>query len=154
MSLEVHRATAARDFRDVRALFVAYEDELPARLRHGSVPGAIELQKAYAEPNAAFLAVSAGEGIGCVAVTRVDEETGLVRHLFVLPRSRGLGAARALVQVAIAFLRDRGYRRVVLDTEKDVLQPAYRLYRSLGFEECAPHGPVTYDTATFMELFL
>ena len=53
---------------------------------------------------------------------------------------------------AIAFARDSGFHRLVLDTEKSELVAAYRLYRSLGFEECAPFASVSYDTPTFMEL--
>ena len=89
---------------------------------------------------------------GCVAVTEIDLETAVLKRLFVRSCYRGVGAARALIETALAFLRDRGYRRVVLDTEKERLRPAYELYRSLGFEECAPYGEVDYRFPTFMEL--
>jgi putative acetyltransferase len=154
VTLEVGRVKSERDFLRLHRLFLEYELDLPPRLRHGVVPEVRELQDAYAAPNAAFLAAIGAKPIGCVAVTRVEEETGLLRHLFVRPQSRGLGAARALVDAVLSFLRRGGYRRVVLDTDKDALLPAYRLYRALGFAECAPHGPVAYDTATFMELRL
>lgn len=154
MALAVSRAATERDYLELRLLFLEYELDLPHRLRHGRVPDASELESAYAEPNAAFLARRDGAPIGCVALTRRDGKTGLLRHLFVRPQSRGLGAARALVERVVEYLRAAGCRRVVLDTDKDVLQPAYRLYRNLGFAECAPHGIVGYDTPTFMELLL
>ena len=86
------------------------------------------------------------------ADSRTDSELALLLRLFVTPKSRGHGAARSLVSAAVEFLREGGYRRVVLDTHKEQLEPAYRLYRSLGFEECEPYRAVTYDCPTFMEL--
>ena len=58
------------------------------------------------------------------------------------------------MEVALAFLEQHDYRRVVLDTEKQRLQTAYNLYRSFGFEECAPYAEVDYRCPTFMELRL
>ncbi len=154
MTLAIHRIASERDFHDLHHLFLEYELELPPRLRHGVVPTVRELQDAYAEPNAAFLATFDGTAAGCVAVTLLDRDTGLLRHLFVRPQSRKLGAARALVEEVLAFARRGAHRRVVLDTDKAALPAAYRLYRSLGFTECAPHGPVSYETPTYMELLL
>ncbi len=91
---------------------------------------------------------------GCVAVSEIGLEIAVLKRLFVRPRYRGAGAARALVEVALAFSRGHGYRRVVLDTEKRRLRPAYELYRSFGFEECAAYGEVDYRCPTFMELKL
>lgn len=154
MTSAIHRIACERGFRDLHHLFREYELELPPPLRHGVVPSVRELQDAYAEPNAAFLATHDGVPAGCVAVTLLDRETGLLRHLFVQPQSRKFGVARALVEEVLAFARRGGRRRIVLDTDKEVLQPAYRLYRALGFAECAPHGPVSYDRPTYMELLL
>jgi hypothetical protein len=58
------------------------------------------------------------------------------------------------VAEALTFLRESGYRRVVLDTDKERLRAAYELYGSLGFSECEPYGPVDYASPTFMELRL
>lgn len=154
MNIEVASVQAEEDFRRLYELFAEYEAWLPQDLRHGSVPDVDDLKAAYAGRNAAFLATHDGRAIGCVAVMARDRETALLRHLFVTPQSRGLGAARSLVTRAIAFVRESGFLRIALDTEKERLKPAYRLYRSLGFEECRPHGEVEYGSPTFMELLL
>jgi putative acetyltransferase len=142
------------DFNALRELFVEYEADLAEMLRHGSVPDVAALHARYAGNAAAFLAVQNGYPIGCVCITRFDSETALLARLFVRPQARGFGAARALVERAIAFARESGLRAIVLDTNKQQLLPAYRLYESLGFRECEPFMTVSYECPTFMELQL
>ncbi len=154
MPIEARLAESARDFEELRRLFLEYEADLPPELRHGPVPSVAALRRDFAEPNAAFLATIEGENVGCVAMTPRDGTTAVIRHLFVAPHGRGRGAARILVERVIERARATGYRRVALDTHKGQLQPAYLLYRGLGFEECAPHGEVDYESPTFMELWL
>ena len=134
---------------------IEYEADLPPELRHGSVPSVADLQAEYAGRRAAFVAISSEDrAIGCVAVTVLDATTAVLLRLFVSPRDRGRGVARSLVEAAIAFARENGYRRIVLDTHKAQLPAAYRLYQSLGFVECGPLTAVTYECPTFMELNL
>jgi putative acetyltransferase len=150
--IEVTPAKSDSDFERLHDLFVAYEADLPEDLRHGAVPPIHELRATYGQDNAAFLALIGVEAIGCVAVRELDAQTALLLRLFVRPASRGLGAARLLSSAAIEFAKDGGYRRVVLDTNKVQLKAAYRLYRSLGFQECDAFTAVTYACPTFMEL--
>ena len=149
------RAVAGEaEFRALRGLFVEYEADLPAHLRHGAVPGLAKLIGTYAGNNRAFLAMADGAAIGCVAVREFDRQSALLLRLYVKPAHRGLGVARTLVESVIGFARERNRRRVILDTNKAALDPAYRLYRSMGFAECEPFSAVTYACPTFMELRL
>jgi GNAT superfamily N-acetyltransferase len=118
------------------------------------VPDFESVCRGYDEPNGAFVATDAGNSVGCVAVTHLDVSSALVLRLFVKPNARGGGTGRKLVDAALAFLRDRGYARVVLDTDKARLPAAYSLYLSLGFTECEPYGPVDYASPTYMDLDL
>jgi GNAT superfamily N-acetyltransferase len=154
MVLEVRRVSDESGFHRLYDLFVAYEADLPPQLRHGMVPEISDLRTAYGHRNAAFLATTGDDAVGCVAVAQLDAETALMLRLFVEPQQRGLGAARALVTAAIAFACEQGHRRMVLDTNKEQLEPAYALYRSLGFRECEAFATVTYESPTFMELRL
>ena len=154
MTASIRRAENAADFRALHELLLAYEADLAPVLRHGCVLGIAELEGMYRDRSAAFLAESEGRAIGCVAVNELDGKTGVIMRMFVLPASRGKGAARALALHALEFAKEIGYGRVVLDTEKEQLPAAYRLYQSLGFSECAPYGAVTYPRPTFMELVL
>lgn len=153
-TFEIRRAQTDADFLSLCNLLAAYEADLPAELRHGSVPDAAALQAAYRDPNVAFLAARAGAAFGCVAVAELRPDTAVLMRLFVEPAYRSAGAARGLCNAAIAFSKERGYDRIVLDTNKDSLRAAYRLYRSLGFTECDPFGDVEYPFPTFMGLDL
>jgi GNAT superfamily N-acetyltransferase len=150
----IRQARSAAEFGRLRDLFEQYEADLPPVLRHGAVPGVEELTQAFAGRSAAFLASIGDDDVGCVAVSAFDLQTAQLRHLFVAPRRRGLGAARSLTATAIDFAREQRYARIVLDTDKVQLEPAYLLYRSLGFEECEPFVAVTYESPTFMALNL
>ncbi|MGB6522917.1 MAG: GNAT family N-acetyltransferase [Candidatus Cybelea sp.] len=154
MAIEIQRVASARDYERLHDLFVAYEDDLIPELRHGDVPPADELRRMYGGENAAFLAEDEQRAAGCVALMRFDPQTAVIRHLFVDPLARGAGAARALVAAAIEFAKDAGCERVVLDTAKEHLPVAYRLYLSFGFQESAPYTTVNYRCPTFMELKL
>ncbi len=151
MAAEVREVRDERDFRAFHELLVAYEAALPPVLRHGSVPSIDELERNYGERSAAFLADIGGHAVGCVAVSELDAQTGVIMRLFVRPESRGAGAARALVQRALEFLKTAEYSRVVLDTDKERLPAAYRLYQSFGFSECGPYTTVSYPCPTFMD---
>lgn len=151
MALVTHRARTAADFEALWGLLTEYEASLPPDLRHGSVANSTALKSTYGKRSAAFVAAAEGRIIGCVALAELDAGTAVMMRLFVRPASRGMGAARVLVNAAMRFSRRCGYGRVVLDTDKERLRAAYCLYRSLGFTECEPYASVEYACPTFME---
>ncbi len=63
-----------------------------------------------------------------------DAEDCCVEDVFVREEARGTGLGRALVSAAIERARERGCRRLELDTGDDNT-PAQGLYRSLGFRD-------------------
>jgi ribosomal protein S18 acetylase RimI-like enzyme len=63
-----------------------------------------------------------------------DAEDCCVEDVFVRAEARGTGLGRALVSAAIERARERGCRRLELDTGDDNVA-AQGLYRSLGFRE-------------------
>ena len=63
-----------------------------------------------------------------------DAEDCCVEDVFVREEARGTGLGRALVAFAIERARERGCRRLELDTGDDNA-PAQGLYRSLGFRD-------------------
>jgi putative acetyltransferase len=138
----------------LRRLLERYQAELPADLRVDDLEGELEELAQRYPPSSAelLLAHEDGEAAGCVIVHSLDALTLEIRRLYVEPKFRGSGAGRALMEAAIAFARTRPARRIVLDTERDHLRGAYKLYLSLGFVECAPYATAKYANPTYMEL--
>jgi putative acetyltransferase len=58
--------------------------------------------------------------------------------------ARGQGVARAMLTHLVAVARERGYRRVSLETgATEAFQPARTLYESFGFVRCPPFAQYT-----------
>ncbi len=146
--MPTHIVQTQAERKQLKALVDEYEESLQPELRHDHDP------MLNGSTDVGILATSNDGPQGCVFVSRFDDETAIIQRLYVRPQARGLGLARALMQHAADHARSQGYRRLILDTDKHQLEPAYRLYLSLGFSECAPYGPVTYPNPTYMELRL
>jgi DNA-binding MarR family transcriptional regulator/GNAT superfamily N-acetyltransferase len=73
-----------------------------------------------------------GEPVGCVFVVRKSKSVAKLRLLIVEPRARGIGLGRRLVEECIAFARAKGYRKLVLWTQSNLVA-ARTIYRKCGF---------------------
>ncbi|MBV8369780.1 MAG: GNAT family N-acetyltransferase [Candidatus Eremiobacteraeota bacterium] len=154
MPTAIFRTQSTAQLEQLHELLIEYEESLPPDLRHGAPPDLRSLPLAYGGSNAAFLALEDDKAAGCIALTRFDASTGVMKRLYVKPAYRQFGIARALVAAVINFAREHRYRRVVLDTDRERLNAAYRLYASLGFSDCEPYAAVDYAKPTYMELRL
>ena len=140
-------------FARFRQLLLEYEASLEMDLRHSDLTHELaDLEGHYGPPNAAFVATVDDALAGCIAFAKLDATRAIVKKMYVRPSHRKKGVGRALLATLIELARDRGHERLVLDTERDRLRPAYELYLSLGFRECAPYGEVDYPSPTFMEM--
>jgi putative acetyltransferase len=138
MAVEIQRAASPAFYE----LIAEYEMALPAELRHARLEPFV----------VAFTATMNGEACGCLALDERDARTGIIKRLFVLPAFRGHGVARALMDDLLAAARERGYERLILDTNRELLAAAYNLYLSMGFTEYQGDGnSVDYACPTFME---
>lgn len=82
-----------------------------------------------------------GAIVGSAFVVRKEDGIAKLRLVLVEPGMRGTGLGRRLVEDCMAFARTAGYRRMTLWTQ-DILIPARRLYKSLGFA-CIETQPFT-----------
>jgi putative acetyltransferase len=80
-----------------------------------------------------FVALHENTVVATCAVLPAGADEFELAKLTVSPEFRGHGIARRLVERCVAFARDRGIRRVMLVSNSQ-LQPALRLYESMGFE--------------------
>jgi GNAT superfamily N-acetyltransferase len=121
------------DSPDARACVAAYFAELDRRFEGGFDPGT----KGYTDPKDAgafYLARRDGKPIACGALKRVDSDTVEIKRMWVAPEARGQGVAKALLAALEGEAARLGAQRIVLDTNKALLE-AHALYRKAGYRE-------------------
>ncbi len=82
-----------------------------------------------------------------------DIRVAEIRRMYVCPEARGQKVGESLIMACVKEAVKLGYRRVVLDTFQE---PTYalRLYKRLGFTECAPFNHLPLDKAVWLEKML
>jgi GNAT superfamily N-acetyltransferase len=82
-----------------------------------------------------FFAVAENEGriVGSVAINGHEDQTAQLRWFLLHPSARGAGVGKKLLNEALNFCRERGFRSVNLWTISE-LKTAAHLYRSAGFQ--------------------
>jgi putative acetyltransferase len=82
-----------------------------------------------------------GRPLGVAALKRIDDEHAEIKSMHTAEEARGQGVARALVDHLIAVARERGYRRVSIETGSGpAFAPARALYASANFQLCEAFG--------------
>jgi len=79
--------------------------------------------------------------LGVGALKRLDPEHAELKSMHVAEEARGRGIGRAILDRLLDVARERGYRRVSLETgSMEAFAPARSLYASAGFTPCPPFG--------------
>jgi ribosomal protein S18 acetylase RimI-like enzyme len=148
-------ATGAHDIAATRALFREYQQALGVDLCfQGFEEELATLPGKYAPPDGRLFLAKRGEAAaGCIALRRLDADSGEVKRLYVRPAYRGQGLGPMLAHALLEAARAIGYRRLVLDTLAD-MKPARALYGALGFREIAPYYENPLPGAIYMALDL
>ncbi|PAF33743.1 helix-turn-helix domain-containing GNAT family N-acetyltransferase [Paenibacillus sp. 7516] len=79
-----------------------------------------------------WLAEANNEIVGSIAVIGHSDERAQIRWFILHPDYRGMGIGKKLIQDAIAYCREKGYRSVVLETTEDQ-ETAIAMYTKQGF---------------------
>ncbi|MCU0395943.1 MAG: GNAT family N-acetyltransferase [Chitinophagaceae bacterium] len=154
-NIRVAEASSPEDYDTAAQLFTAYQQELGVDLCFQGFREELEnLPAMYGPPHGRLLLAREGaETLGCVALRPKGDSTCEMKRLYVKPESRGTGAGRLLASSIVDAARQLGYERMVLDT-LNTLQPAIRLYESLGFTICEPYYHNPLPGVVFMQLEL
>ncbi len=90
---------------------------------------------------------------GCVGMRPFSQGVCEMKRLYVRPDYRGLGVGLVLSRAVVQRARERGYKRMRLDTVASMVT-ATRLYENLGFREIEPYRHNPLPGARFFELDL
>ena len=130
---------------DVAALLREHLEDMRSNSPPESVH-ALDLE-ALRRPGISFSTVREdGELLGCGAMKHLDAETGEIKSMRTAQQHRGRGVADRLLVHIIEAARQRGLRRLSLETgTPDDFAAARRLYARHGFVECAPFADYRLD---------
>jgi GNAT superfamily N-acetyltransferase len=95
---------------------------------------------------------------GIVCVRTIGPGTAEIKRMYVRPDRRRRGIGRALVDAAVAEMREAGYERIRLDSARFMTE-AHSVYRAAGFREIESYPESEVPAAfhehwVFMELSL
>jgi len=144
MTYRLVEAASAAQFDAARALIEEYAAQIGALMGidlgfQNFAAELNQLTKMYGPPSGCLLLANYGdEWVGCGALRRFSDHVCEMKRLYVKPSARGAHLGRQLTERLVTKARTIGYRRMVLDTLKD-MTAAQTLYRSLGFSETKPY---------------
>lgn len=140
---------------DVQELLAGHLAEMYATSPACSVH-ALDLAGLRAAHVTVWTARDGSDLLGVGALSELDPGHGEIKSMRTAARSRGRGVAAAVLGRILASARERGYRRVSLETgAHEFFAPARRLYARHGFAECGPFAGYAPDPASvFMTLEL
>jgi putative acetyltransferase len=112
---------------------------------------------ALLDPSVTFFSFRVdGEVLGVAALKRIDDEQAEIKSMHTAEAARGQGIGRALVDHLVGVARERGHRRVSIETGAGpAFAPARGLYASANFKPCGPfadYGPS--PNSAYMTLLL
>ncbi|MEO8870726.1 MAG: GNAT family N-acetyltransferase [Granulicella sp.] len=149
------RVESEEHIAEVRELFLEYAAAIGVDLEYqGFTAELAALPFPYLPPRGVLLIAKInGESAGCVAMRRLDAQTGEMKRLYVRPAFRSWGLGKQLISEVIQAARRNGYKVLRLDTLPSMVA-AQRLYRSLGFSEIPAYNSTHSPGTRFYELGL
>ena len=92
-----------------------------------------DIAAAYAPPGGRFLvAIVKDEIVGTAGILGLSERDCELKRLYILPEHRRQGIASALVGTLLPFVREQGYRRMLLEVGPEMADTLHR-YARYGF---------------------
>jgi|TARA_R110002012_G_scaffold48060_3_gene125518 putative acetyltransferase len=151
--VQVSAANLADD--DVRSLITLHQ----RRMYDASPPGTSFALDLSGLEDAAVTVLEARDVhalLGVGALLELSATEGEIKSMRTADTALRRGVGQALLDRIIGIARERGYRRVLLETGTgETFEPANRLYLRNGFTRCAPFGEYAEtDFNIFYELAL
>jgi putative acetyltransferase len=127
----------------------AFLEEHMAQMRQQSPPESVHALpiEELRRPEVKFWSIwEDGELLGCGALKELGAHHGEIKSMRTVARHLRKGVATAILNHILAEARQRGYRRLSLETgAQPGFEPARRLYERTGFSRCGPFADYTDD---------
>jgi putative acetyltransferase len=90
--------------------------------------------------------------LGSLGLFPIDERTCELRKMYFIPRVRGFGLGKRVLELVVAQARELGFKKIILETSSKLIA-ANRLYTSFGFTPLASdHLAARADQAYKLDL--
>jgi N-acetylglutamate synthase-like GNAT family acetyltransferase len=94
-----------------------------------------DIQSVYAgERNEFFVCEVDSQIVGTIAIKEDDQQTALIRRLFVNPHYRGKSVGRKLLEKVVAFCKEKKYSQIAF-TGNNHMHNVKVVLQKLGFKE-------------------
>jgi len=136
-------------FHDPRSL----EESIVYHESRGELKDMDDIQRNYFEKGGIFLVMlDDNHLIGTGAVRQLEDDICELKRLWLLSQYHGKGLGYRMLQELFSFAREKGYKRIWLQTDAVQQSRALEFYRRLGFHEIPRYTDRTDDIAMEMPL--
>ena len=150
------------DSGDVRRLIHEYVEWLaaavgvePAEAQPSLLQELEAIEQWYAPPNGRMiLARIDGMATGIAGVHMLERHLAELKRVYLRPGARGRDLGRRMTEAAIREARRLGAKRIVLETQPEVMPAAQRIYRERGFRPIPRYSEMEVEGVIAMELRL
>ncbi len=95
-----------------------------------------DIQKNYFENGGIFLVITENDQIICTgAIRKWEDDICELKRLWLLTEYHGQGLGYRMLQECLSFAREKGYKRIRLETDAIAQSRALAFYKQLGFYE-------------------
>ena len=95
-----------------------------------------DIQKNYFENGGVFLVMTKNDQLICTgAIRQIEGEVCELKRLWLLTEYHGRGLGYRMLQACLSFAREKGYKRIRLETDPIAQSRALEFYKKLGFYE-------------------
>ncbi|HLE90615.1 MAG TPA: GNAT family N-acetyltransferase [Anaerolineales bacterium] len=136
-------------FHDPRSL----EESIVYHESRGELKDMDDIQRNYFEKGGIFLVMlDDNHLIGTGAIRQLEDDICELKRLWLLSQYHGKGLGYRMLQELFSFAREKGYKRIWLQTDAVQQSRALEFYRRLGFHEIPRYTDRTDDIAMEMPL--
>jgi len=95
-----------------------------------------DIQKNYFENGGIFLVMAENDEVICTgAIRQLEDGICELKRLWLLTEYHGQGLGYRMLQACLSFAREKGYKRIRLETDPVAQNRAVEFYKKLGFYE-------------------